>query len=87
MRSAKIFALLVVMSTGAWIIPQEASAQQVTVSYQLFYDQLSPYGMWVDYPTYGYVWIPNGDPGFSPYVTNGHWIFTDDGWTWVSDYP
>lgn len=87
MRSAKIFALLVVMSTGAWIIPQEASAQQVTVSYQLFYDQLSPYGMWVDYPTYGYVWIPNGDIGFSPYVTNGHWIFTDDGWTWVSDYP
>jgi hypothetical protein len=87
MRSLKIFALLAALIMGAWIIPQEASAQQVSVSFQLFYDELSPYGMWVDYPNYGYVWIPNGDPGFSPYATAGHWVFTDDGWTWVSDYP
>ena len=87
MRSLKIFALLVALNTGAWILPQEASAQQVSVSFQLFYDELSPYGMWVDYPNYGYVWIPDGDPGFSPYATAGHWVFTDDGWTWVSDYP
>jgi len=83
----KVFALLIVWSSGEWITPQEASAQQVSVSFQLFYDELSPYGMWVDYPNYGYVWIPNGDPGFSPYATAGHWVFTDDGWTWVSDYP
>ena len=87
MRSLKIVALLVALNTGAWITPQEASAQQGSVSFQLFYDELSPYGMWVDYPNYGYVWIPNGDPGFSPYATSGHWIFTDDGWTWISDYP
>jgi len=86
MRSLKIFALLVVLNTSAWIVPQETSAQQVSVSFQLFYDELSPYGAWVDYPDYGYVWIHNGDPGFSPYVTDGHWVFTDDGWTWVSDY-
>ncbi len=83
----KVFALLIVWSSGAWIIPQEASAQQVSVSFQLFYDELSPYGMWVDYPNYGYVWIPDVDPDFSPYDTAGHWVFTDDGWTWVSDYP
>jgi hypothetical protein len=83
----KVFALLIVWSSGEWITPQEAFAQQVSVSFQLFYDELSPYGMWVDYPNYGYVWIPNGDPGFSPYATAGHWVFTDDGWTWVSDYP
>jgi hypothetical protein len=87
MRSLKFFALLVALNTGAWIIPQVASGQQVSVSYQLFYDELSPYGMWVDYPNYGYVWIPDRDPGFSPYETAGHWIFTEDGWTWVSDYP
>ena len=87
MRYLKIFALLVTLNLGAWLIPQEAFAQQGDVSYQLFYDQLSPYGMWVNYPEYGYVWIPNVDPGFSPYATNGHWIFTDDGWTWISDYP
>jgi hypothetical protein len=83
----KVFALLIALNAGAWMTPQEASAQRVSVSFRLFYDELSPYGMWVDYPNYGYVWMPNEGPGFSPYATAGHWVFTDDGWTWVSDYP
>jgi hypothetical protein len=87
MRFLKFLALFVALNTGAWIIPQVASGQQVSASYQLFYDELSPYGTWVDYPNYGYVWIPDRDPGFSPYETAGHWVFTEDGWTWVSDYP
>lgn len=86
MGSLRIAALLVALNTGAWILPHEASAQQVSVSFQLFYDELSPYGSWVDYPNYGYVWIPDEDPGFSPYETSGYWVFTDYGWTWVSDY-
>jgi hypothetical protein len=32
------------------------------------------------------VWLPNVPSGFIPYSTNGYWIFTEDGWTWVSDY-
>ena len=87
MRSLKFIALIVALNTGAWIMPQVASGQRVSASYQLFYDELSPYGTWVDYPNYGYVWIPDRDPGFSPYESAGHWIFTEDGWTWVSDYP
>ena len=87
MKYFKIFALLIALNTGAWLIPQQAFAQQGNVSYQLFYDQLSPYGMWVNNPDYGYVWIPNVDASFSPYATNGHWIYTNDGWTWISDYP
>ena len=83
----KVFTLLMVWSSGAWIIPQETSAQQASASFQIFYDELSPYGMWVDYPNYGYVWIPEGVPGFSPYTSGGHWIYTYYGWTWVSDYP
>ena len=31
---------------------------------QVFYDQLSPYGQWIDYPDYGYVWQPNADADF-----------------------
>ena len=27
-------------------------------SYEEFYDELSPYGSWVSYPQYGYVWVP-----------------------------
>ncbi|MDP4129008.1 MAG: hypothetical protein Q8918_04825 [Bacteroidota bacterium] len=56
------------------------------VSYQSFYDDLSPYGTWINHPGYGYVWMPNAGPDFMPYSTNGNWIYTDAGWTWASDY-
>lgn len=56
-------------------------------TYQTFYDQLSPYGTWVNSPEYGYIWVPaNMGPDFSPYMTGGHWVYTEFGWTWVSDY-
>ena len=86
MRSLRIFALLTVLNMGAWLIPQEASAQQDGVSFGIFYNELSPYGQWVDYPGYGYVWIPSAGSDFVPYSSDGHWILTDYGWTWVSDY-
>jgi hypothetical protein len=82
----KMFALVAVLTAGACFSPAKVSAQEGSVSFQLFYDQLSPYGTWVDYQNYGYVWIPDVDREFSPYGTDGHWIFTDEGWTWVSDY-
>ncbi|MGI8951553.1 MAG: DUF6600 domain-containing protein [Chitinophagaceae bacterium] len=85
-NSIKIFILLFVLNAGINIIPQKVSAQQVSVSMQLFYDQLSPYGQWVNHPRYGYTWVPSVQVGFAPYSTGGHWIFTNDGWTWVSDY-
>ncbi len=56
-----------------------------TVTYQAFYDDLSPYGQWVDYPGYGYVWSPSIS-GFQPYYTNGYWVSTDQGWNWCSGY-
>jgi hypothetical protein len=56
------------------------------LTYQTFYDALSPYGTWIDYPQYGYVWMPNVGPDFRPYGTNGHWVYTDQGWMWASDY-
>src|ERR1019366_1169413 len=80
----KVFFLSIIFCAGSWVNPQKASAQ--TVSVQVFYDQLSPYGTWVDNPQYGYVWVPNVGPGFEPYATNGHWVYTEYGWTWVSDY-
>ena len=52
---------------------------------EIFYDQLSPYGTWYDDSTYGWVFVPN-QGGFQPY-TNGHWKYTDYGWTWVSGDP
>lgn len=64
-------------------IPAQA---QASVSFQVFYDQLSPYGTWVNYPDYGYVWVPAGGSNFRPYGTRGHWVYAEEGWTWVSDY-
>jgi hypothetical protein len=86
MRSLKIVALLAAMNLCIWIPPQDALAQQGSVSFGVFYDELSPYGQWVDYPGYGNVWIPSTGSDFAPYSSNGYWIWTEYGWTWVSGY-
>ena len=81
-----IFSFSLLLGSGTFFIPLQASAQGGPVSFQVFYDNLSPYGTWVLSPDYGYVWVPNVAPGFTPYSTNGYWVFTNEGWTWVSDY-
>lgn len=55
-------------------------------SYQTFYDELSPYGRWINDPQYGYIWAPNAGRDFRPYYSNGYWSYTNYGWTWVSNY-
>jgi hypothetical protein len=69
--------------------PQESSYEGDRGAYggldtAYFYEQMQPYGRWVSYPSYGYVWIP-GDVGYKwrPY-SRGNWAWTDYGWTWVS---
>src|SRR3546814_40389 len=59
---------------------------RASISFQTFYDELSPYGSWIDDPDYGYVWIPDVEQDFHPYATRGHWVTTSYGNTWVSDY-
>ena len=54
-------------------------------SVDVFYDQLQPYGVWVDDPDMGRVFIP-GENGFVPY-TVGHWQYTRLGFVWVSNEP
>jgi hypothetical protein len=64
-----------------------AKAQpRASVSFQMFYDELSPYGRWIDAPGQGYVWVPNAGNDFRPYYSSGHWVMTEYGNTWVSDY-
>jgi uncharacterized protein DUF6600 len=61
-------------------------AQQAIVDISIFYDELAPYGDWFEVEEYGWVWTPSGVPvGWRPY-TNGYWVFTDYGWTWVSHW-
>ncbi len=58
-------------------------------SYSTFYRKLDPYGDWIETSSYGYVFQPRqavGDSGWRPY-TDGHWVYTDAGWTWISAEP
>ena len=60
---------------------------EVTVNY--FYSSLAPYGTWVDVEGYGRCWRPTTvvyNSGWQPYCDRGHWVYTDCGWYWVSDY-
>ena len=86
-NSIKILSILFMMNICLSLMINKAEGQGGYVSFQVFYDNLSPYGQWVDYPNTGYVWVPNVDAGFSPYGSNGHWVMTEYGWTWVSGYP
>ena len=48
----------------------------------VFYEELDPYGTWMDTSAYGRVFYPS-DPGYVPYQ-DGHWSQTEYGTTWVS---
>ena len=83
----KIPALLVGLMLIFAGTTQSAKAQQEDVSLQSFYDELSPYGQWIQDPQYGYVWRPDVDQDeFRPYYSNGRWAMTEYGNTWVSNY-
>jgi hypothetical protein len=63
--------------------------QPVAVTQNYFYDTLSPYGGWVDVDGYGLCWRPTVvvyDSTWQPYCDHGHWVYTDAGWYWLSDY-
>ena len=55
--------------------------------YNIFYTKLEPYGDWRETSDYGYVWQPREaerSRDWHPY-TDGRWVYTDVGWTWVSE--
>ena len=57
--------------------------------YNIFYTKLDSYGEWRETSDYGYVWQPREaerSRNWHPY-TDGRWVYTDAGWTWVSDEP
>lgn len=92
-RILKMTAFALVIMLGSSLL-NKTSAQYNSgpgpgddVSYQTFYDELSPYGDWIEYPGYGYVWQPQVGDDFRPYSSGGQWVWSDDyEWMWVSDY-
>ena len=85
--SACVAPLLLCLSL---LMPAQKCAAQYDldyISYADFYETLAPYGQWIDDPQFGFVWSPGEDINFRPYYTNGHWVMTEYGNTWISDYP
>ncbi len=83
------FSLVLMFVLGLAFAKPAASQPRVGVSinFQTFYDELSPYGDWIDYPDYGYSWRPRLGGDFRPYSSNGYWLYTDVGdWMWNSNY-
>lgn len=79
------------VAVSAPLVPEQApvyvSSPPPEVSY--FYDDLSPYGTWVQLDGVGWCWQPRVlivNRSWRPYCDSGHWVFTDDGWFWQSDY-
>ena len=67
--------------------PAYVTSPPADVSY--FYNDLSPYGAWVSLEGYGWCWQPRTvvmSRGWRPYCDGGHWVYTDAGWYWQSDY-
>lgn len=68
------------------VIPAPPTSE-VTVDY--FNSTLAPYGSWVEVAGYGRCWRPSVviyDSNWQPYANGGHWVYTDSGWYWQSDY-
>jgi hypothetical protein len=60
---------------------------RASVDIGFFYDDLAPYGNWIERPSYGWAWRPRAvSSSWRPYQA-GHWVWTDEGWTWISDEP
>jgi hypothetical protein len=85
---------LLVMASLLIAIPQNlhaAETEPVTgaeVTVESFDSVLSPYGTWVSVYGLGRAWRPNPafvGIDFRPYSSNGHWVYTDAGWTFVSN--
>jgi hypothetical protein len=73
--------------------PQVVVAQPVAANLppqvNIFYQQLQPYGTWMQVADHGWCWQPsvvNSTPSWRPYADRGRWLHTDQGWYWQSDY-
>jgi Family of unknown function (DUF6600) len=64
--------------------PPQAFGATLDIGY--CYDYLAPFGTWLQLDPWGYVWCPR-HMGYRwrPYA-DGDWIWTDWGWTWMSDF-
>ncbi len=83
MRYIRVAVLVIAAVALAVVLAQPVRAE---VSFDFAYSNLSQHGSWLVSAQYGHVWQPREyNREWNPYY-DGHWVYTDMGWTWVSDY-
>src|SRR5262252_2503649 len=88
-----VFAASWLVATGFVSLGFERKAEaavfgpNTAVSVSVFYNDLAPYGQWVDTAPYGWCWAPQQVPVVWRPYSDGYWVYTDFGWAWVSDEP
>lgn len=78
----------VIVTQAPLPIAQPAPAE-LPPQINVFYQQLQPYGTWLQVAEHGWCWQPSvaiGAAGWRPYCDRGRWLYTDHGWYWQSDY-
>ncbi len=77
----------IALSSGLLASPALADHGSLRAEVGIYYDELSPYGDWVDDTQYGAAWCPRHvGSDWRPY-SDGRWVDSDYGWTWVTDEP
>lgn len=78
---------VIVLSAGMTATPARAYDDDLRDDVGVYYDELSPYGDWVDDTQYGAAWCPRHvGSDWRPY-SDGRWVDSEYGWTWASDEP
>ncbi len=78
--------------TAPYTPPAPAGGSQPWIEpdadYSVFYEELEPYGKWLDVEGYGYAWQPAlaARSTWRPY-TDGRWVWSDQGWAWDTPEP
>jgi hypothetical protein len=87
MKYLRVAVLALVASLAAASMTPARADIGASVSISFFYDSLAPHGEWISSAQFGYVWRPvRVVSDWRPYY-DGSWVYTDFGWTFVSDDP
>ena len=76
-------------SAAPVVVPSAPVISEPPVTPTYVETQLAPYGEWIYLPEFGTrCWLPAGvSSDWRPYCDAGHWLYTDNGMYWESDYP
>jgi hypothetical protein len=85
------FAALSFVAAALWLAGCAASRTAVRpeTDFIAFDEALAAHGEWLRVPGHGKVWRPSAaevGADFRPYVSHGHWVLTDVGWSYFSDF-